>query len=143
MIQLSEDIIEKINAGIALTGPETKSAKAGSISLKGSFVAIKSEEAFLINAHISPYKPASGAQKNYDPTRSRKLLLKKNEIKALIGKIQRQGLTAMPLKVYTSPSGFVKIEVALGRGKKIHEKKDALKKRVVEREMRNKIKEQP
>lgn len=134
------EILDKIEAGLVLTGPEVKSVKSGHISLKGTFVAIKGSEAFLLNAHISPYRPAAGVQTNYDPTRSRKLLMKKSEIKALFGKINEKGLTAVPLLVYTTRSGLIKISVGLGRGKKKFEKKETLKKRAVMKEIRQAIK---
>ncbi len=133
------EILETYEAGIVLTGPEVKSVKAGQISLKESFATVRGEEVFLTNAHISPYKQA--AQVEQEPTRSRKLLLKKSEIKSLIGKSQTQGLTLIPIQVYLK-RGFVKVEIGLGRGKKKHDKRQTIKqkdvKRDIEREMRGK-----
>jgi len=126
------EILEEYEAGIALTGPEVKSVKLGQVNLKGSYVTIKNEEPWLINAHISPYKMATGAQKNYDPTRPRKLLLKKKEIKSLIGKEKSQGLTIIPLSVYILRR-FVKIKLGLARGKKKRDKREIIKKRETER----------
>ena len=138
------DIREKYEAGLVLLGYEVKSVKTGHIGLKGSFVAIKRvrgkdlPELYLINAHIPLYKHA-GTVKNYDPYRSRKLLLKKSEIKHLIGKKQEQGLTLVPIKIYTKRS-FIKLEFGIGRGKKKIDKREAIKKREVERKIRTLIK---
>lgn len=139
------DIREKYEAGLVLLGHEVKSVKTGHISLKGSFVAVKKTggnglpELYLVNAHIPLYN-RSGTIKDYDPYRSRKLLLKKNEIKHLIGKKQEQGLTLVPIKIYTKRS-FIKLEFGIGRGKKKYDKRDMIKKREVERRMRTLIKQ--
>ena len=138
------DIREKYEAGLVLLGYEVKSVKTGHIGLKGSFVAVKKArgkdlpELYLINAHIPLYKHA-GTVKNYDPYRSRKLLLKKSEIKHLIGKKQEQGLTLVPIKIYTKRS-FIKLEFGIGRGKKKIDKRETIKKREVERKMRTLLK---
>ena len=124
------EILEKYEAGIKLTGAEVKSAKLKQISLKGSYVTIKEGEAWLINCHISPYKKAR--QENYDPTRTRKLLLHKKEINSLIGKLKQKGLTLIPLRVYTKRS-LVKIEFGLCRGKRKYEKRELIKKREAKR----------
>ncbi len=133
------EILETFEAGIVLTGPEVKSVKAGQISIKEAFATVKGEEVFLTNAHISPYKQATNV--NQEPTRSRKLLLKKSEISSLIGKSKTQGLTLIPIKVYLK-RGFVKVEIGLGRGKKKHDKRETIKrkdiKRDVQRELRTK-----
>jgi SsrA-binding protein len=134
------EILENLEAGLVLTGQEVKSAKQGQVSLKGSYVTIHENEAFLLNAHISKYKPA-GPLPEYNPTHSRKLLLQKKEIDRLRGKIQEQGLTAMPLSMYISKSR-VKVEIGLGRGKKKHQKKEAIKKRDTQREIQRTIKNQ-
>lgn len=133
------EILEKFEAGIVLTGQEVKSVKNNQINLKGSYVVIKDNEAFLLNTHISPYKKA-GILKDYNPTRGRKLLLNKKELKHLIGKSQEKGLTIVPLKVYTKGRGKIKIEIGIGRGKKKYEKKELIKKRDIEREMRESMK---
>lgn len=109
-------ISDKYEAGLVLLGGEVKSVRAGHISLKESFVTIKESELFLTNAHISFYKQA-GLVKSYNPTRSRKLLLKKSEIKHLIGKLRMAGLTLVPLRVYTKKR-LLKLEFGLGKGKK-------------------------
>ena len=127
------EILETFEAGLILAGPEVKSVKAGQINLKGSYISLdNNEEAWLINAHISSYQPAAGAQQDYDPTRSRKLLLHKKQIRKMIGKLKQKGLTAMPLRVYTSHT-FVKIEIGICRGKKQHDKRESLKKRDTEK----------
>ena len=134
------EILSKYEAGLVLLGHEVKSIKTGHISLKGSFVTVKNikgkrlPELSLINAHIPLYKYA-GTVKKYDPYRSRKLLLKKNEIKHLIGKKQEQGLTLVPIKIYTK-HGFVKMEFGIGKGKKKIDKRESIKKREVDRRIR-------
>ena len=134
------NIGDKYEAGIVLFGHEVKSVKTGHMSLKGSYVTIKTPEkreqpqVYLINAHISLYKQA-GPIASYDPTRPRQLLLNKKEIKRLIGKKQEQGLTLVPLKIYTKHS-FVKLEFGLGKGKKQYDKRETIKKREVERKIR-------
>ena len=133
------EIADVYEAGIVLYGHEVKSVKTGHISLKGAFVTVKSTgkflpELFLINAHIPLYSKASTI-KNYEPTRPRKILLHKNEIKKLIGKKQEQGLTLVPMKIYTKHS-LIKLEFGIGRGKKKIDKREVIKKRVVERQIR-------
>ncbi len=133
------EILERFEAGIALTGNEVKAIKSGKISLKGSYVTLKDEEVFLINCHISPYQPAN-APPDYDPERTRKLLLKKKQIKYLIGKTKQKGLTLVPLRVYNK-RGKIKIEVGLVKGKKKPDKREKIKKRDQEREIRRILKE--
>lgn len=120
-------ISDKYEAGLVLRGHEVKSVRLGQISLKESFVSVRGSELFLTNAHISPYKQA-GEVKNYDPTRSRKLLLRKAEIKHLIGKMRTEGLTLVPIRVYTKKR-LLKLEFGIGKGKKEFDKrKDIAKK---------------
>lgn len=126
------EILEKFEAGLVLIGQEVKSIKAGHISLAGSYVVPQGNELFLINADIPPYQPKN-APKDYDSKRSRKLLLKKSEIKYLIGKTKQKGLTLIPLKVYDK-SGKIKLEFGIGRGKKKSDKRETIKKREFERE---------
>lgn len=133
------EILEKLEAGLVLTGAEVKSVKNGHIGLKGSYVTFKDEEAYLLNAHISPYQKA-GKIAGYEPTRTRKLLLNKNELKRFVGRLNEKGLTIVPLKVYTSKHGRIKVEIGLGRGKKQFEKRELIKKREVEREIRSNLK---
>ena len=132
------DILETFEAGIILSGQEVKSVKQGHISLKSAYITTKEGEAYLINAHISPYKMA-GELPEYNPKRTRKLLLHKKEINSLIGK-KSQGLTIIPLRVYTK-HGRVKLEIALARGKKKYDKREATKKREAERKIRRAMKE--
>ena len=133
------EIIETFEAGMALIGQEVKAIKTGHISLKGSYVVIKDSEVFLIGANIPPYQPKN-APKDYEPQRSRKLLLKKSEIKYLTGKSKQKGLTLIPLKVYTK-RGKIKLEFGIGRGKKKSDKREAIKKREFERERQKALKE--
>lgn len=136
------EILDKYDAGLVLLGHEVKSLRAGNASLGGSYVTFKAgtkglPEAYLINAHISLYKYASTI-KDYDPTRSRKLLLKEKEINYLLGKKKEQGLTIVPLRIYTKNS-FLKLEFGIGRGKKNYDKREDIKKRDLDREGRRTI----
>lgn len=120
------EITERIIAGIVLSGSEVKSAKLGHISLKGSFVTIKDGQAYLLNAHITPYSKST-SQTGYDPTQSRKLLLHQKQIARLTGQIKTEGQTALPVAILVE-RGLIKVEVALGRGKKKYDKRQDLKK---------------
>jgi SsrA-binding protein len=131
------NILETFEAGIVLFGYEVKSIKLGHISLQGSYVAITGNEAFLLNTHVTPYQ-AANMPKDYDPTRSRKLLLKRSQINSLIGKANAQGLTMVPLCVYTS-KGKIKLQIGLAKSKKKYEKREALKKKATDREINNVI----
>ena len=126
-------ILEKFEAGIVLFGHEAKAIKSNRVSLKGSYVSIKNDEAWLINVQISPYQPKN-TPKEYDPTRSRKLLLHKKEISSLIGKTKRKGLTLMPLRVYTKHNR-IKLEFALAQGKRKTDKREKIKKRETDRKI--------
>ena len=137
------DILEVYEAGLVLLGHEVKSIRQGHISLKGAFVTIKNTakklpELYLINAHVSLYKQA-GKIDNYNPERSRKLLLKKSEIKRLIGKKQEQGLTLVPLELYNK-KGFIKLKFGLAKGKKKIDKRELIKKRELDRKLKLRIK---
>ncbi|OGH88271.1 MAG: SsrA-binding protein [Candidatus Magasanikbacteria bacterium RIFOXYC2_FULL_42_28] len=132
------EILEKMEAGLELTGPEVKSVKNGQISLKGAYVTFHNDMAYLINAHVSAYKPA-GKQLEYEPDRSRRLLLHKREIRYLQGKTQEKGLTIVPLSVYTKHR-FVKVEIAVGRGKQKYDKRETIKKRDLDREIKRTLK---
>jgi SsrA-binding protein len=127
-------VLETLEAGIELQGSEVKSLKEGRISLKESFAEIKNGEAFLLNCHISPYEPAS--RFNHDPIRPKRLLLHRREIKRLTGKIKEKGLTLVPTKVILNEKGRIKVEVSLAKGKKAYEKKEAIKERDRNRELR-------
>jgi SsrA-binding protein len=134
------EILEKFEAGIALIGQEVKSLKTRGVNLAGNYVVLKDEEVFWVGANIHPYQPKN-APPDYNPERSRKLLLKKSEIKYLIGKSQQRGLTLIPLKLYTTRSGRIKLEFAIAKGKKKFDKREQIKKREVEREMERELKE--
>ena len=131
------EILEKFEAGIVLNGQEVKSLKTNGINLAGSYAVLKDEELFWIGANIPPYQPRNIGS-SYNPERSRKLLLKKSEIKFLLGKARQKGLTLMPLKVYTI-RGKIKLELAIVRGKRKFDKRDSIKKRDIEREIRREM----
>ena len=127
------EILDTYEAGIELLGFEVKAIKSGRISLGGSFVVVKDEEMWLINANIAPYQPKN-TPSSYDPERSRKLLLKKSEIKELIGRASQKGLTIVPLRMYNK-NRKIKLEIGVARHKKLHDKREAIKKRDMEREI--------
>lgn len=128
------DILEKYEAGIELFGFEVKSIKGGHGSLEGTRVIIRDNEAYLIGVNIPPYQTGN-TPAGYDPTRTRKLLLTKKEIKELIGKGEQAGLTIVPLALYNK-GGRVKVSIAVARGRKKYDKREVLKKRDVDREIR-------
>ena len=125
-------IEETVEAGIVLLGSEIKALREGTANLKDSYGRIEGGELWLWNAHISPYGPAS--QFGHEPTRSRKLLLHRAELDRLHGKVKERGLTLVPLRLYFK-RGRAKLELALGRGKKQHDKRDAIREREVRREI--------
>ncbi len=133
------EILETYEAGIQLTGTEVKSIRAGKANLQDGYALIRDGEAWLINVHISPYT-SSGQYFNHEPRRTRKLLLHQQEIRKLIGKVEQQGLTLVPLKMYFK-RGWVKVSIALGKGKKIYDKREDIKqrqdKRDIQRAMKN------
>ena len=133
------EILETYEAGIQLTGTEVKSIREGKANLQDGYALIRNGEAWLLNVHISPYT-ASGQYFNHEPRRTRKLLLHRQEIRKLIGKVEQQGLTLVPLRMYLK-RGLVKVSIALGKGKKLHDKREDLKrrqdKREIERAMKN------
>lgn len=131
-------IEETYEAGIVLSGTEVKSIRLGKVNLKDSYADIKNGEVFIHNMHISPYE--KGNIFNRDPVRTRKLLLHKKEIKKLIGYIQQKGLTLIPLRVYLN-RGWVKVELAVARGKKLYDKRADAAKRDARREMERAFKE--
>ena len=133
------EILETYEAGIELLGHEVKSIKTGHINLAGSYAVIRNNEAYLLNATIPPYQPKN-VSADYDPTRSRRLLLHKSEIKELIGKAAQKGLTIVPLKVYTKRGG-VKIMIGLARHKKKGDKREIIKKRDAQRDIERETKE--
>lgn len=125
-------LLERIEVGIALTGTEVKSARAGKVNLKDAFARVKDGEVFLHNAHISPY--AQGNRANHEPLRPRKLLLHAREIRKLDRETTRGGTTLVPTRLYLK-RGRIKIELALARGKKLHDKREASRLKESEREM--------
>ncbi len=127
-------ILSRFEAGIVLYGHEVKSIKSGHARLTGAFITVHGNEVFLVNAFIPRYTHA-GALPNYDPYRTRKLLLHRREIRSLIGKSRSEGLTIIPLSVYTK-GRYVKVECAVARGKKSHDKRETLKRRDADRAIR-------
>ena len=127
------EITETYEAGIQLTGTEVKSLREGRVNLRDGFAQIRNGEAWLLNVHISPYQ-ASGSYFNHEPRRTRKLLLNRREISKLTGSIEQKGLTLVPLKMYFK-GNWVKISIGLGRGKKIHDKRETIKRRQDQRDM--------
>ncbi len=126
------EILEKIEAGISLKGTEVKSVRNKNVSIEESYAQVKNDEVFLYNLHISPYE--QGNRENHDPIRVRKLLLHRHEIKKLIAKIQQKGLSLVPLSIYTR-KGIIKVELAVGRGKRLVDKRESIKKKAIEREI--------
>jgi len=126
-------LLEKIEAGLQLLGTEVKSIRAGHMSLRGAFVTIHNDEAFLTNSTVPPWQ-VKNAPGDYDPMRTRKLLIKKSELKKLIGAKQAQGLTIIPIRVYTN-HGKIKLEIALARGKKQFQKKEQKREQDIERDV--------
>lgn len=126
------EIVETYEAGLVLTGSEVKSVRAGSVQLKDSYVSFKGSEAFLQNAHISEYKASS--YNNHEPERHRKLLLNRSELEKIFAAIREKGLTCVPLKIYFK-KGRAKVEIALAKGKKAHDKRQAIKTRDAKAEL--------
>ena len=127
------EFLQEYEAGIVLTGPETKSAKTGGLRLTGAYVIVRGGEAWLIGGHVARYKPGAGVDQ--DPDRSRKVLLHKKELQEIAGKTDKTGLTLVPVSAY-SKGGRVKLRLALARGKQQFEKRDALRKKAVDRDTR-------
>ena len=131
-------IEDKYEAGVALTGTEVKSVRAGQMQLKESYVSVRDGEAWLFNAHISPY--AYGNRENHDPVRARKLLLHRREIERLEEAATIKGMTLVVTRVYLK-RGRVKLEVGVARGKKLYDKRETEMRRTIERETRAQLKE--
>lgn len=132
------EILDTVEAGLVLSGQEVKSIRAGRMSLMGAYVTIANGAARLIGSHVQRY-PQAGPQPDYDPDRSRLLLLHKRELAKLAGKMEQKGLTLVPISVYTKGSK-IKLEFGIGRGKKQFEKKEQIKRRDVDREVRRALK---
>lgn len=129
-------ILQTYEAGIVLSGQEVKSVKAGQVSLNGSFVHVRNGEAYLTNAHIAPYAKALAA--GYSPEQDRKLLLNKKELLDIADRRNAEGLALVPLSVYTK-GGKVKVQIALARGKRKYEKRETIKKRDTQKEIRKTV----
>lgn len=129
-------LLEKFEAGIALTGTEVKSVRAGRANLKDSYGIVKNNELWLLNAHISPYE--HGNIFNHEALRTRKLLVHREEIRKLIGKTQQKGLTLIPLRLYFK-NGRVKVELALAKGKQLWDKRETERRRTADKEAREAI----
>ena len=130
-------IEETYEAGLVLLGSEVKSLRDGKANLKDSYARIQKGEAFLLNAHVSPYPGAN--RFNHEPTRTRKLLLHAREIERLTGKTQEKGLTLIPLRMYFK-AGRAKVELGLARGKKLYDKRETLRRKMADREVERSIK---
>ncbi|MEK7626697.1 MAG: SsrA-binding protein SmpB [Patescibacteria group bacterium] len=133
------DIQEKIEAGIELKGFEVKTVKSGHMQIAGSYAVIRHNEAWLLNSHIPPYQPKN-TPKEYDPARSRRLLITKKEIEYLTGKLHEKGLTLLPLEVYTK-RGLIKLKLGLGKPLKKADKRDSIRKKEVDREIQRAVRE--
>lgn len=127
------EILDRFEAGLVLRGPEVKSVRDGKVNLGDAFARVENGEVWLYNMHISPYDPAS-IWNAADPLRARKLLLQKREIRRLIGSVQEKGLTLVPLELYFR-KGYAKVALALARGKKLHDKRESLKRKAAQREV--------
>ena len=130
-------IFDKFVAGIVLTGTEIKSIRKGMLNLKDSFAKIEDGEVFLYNMHISPYE--QGNRYNHEPDRVRKLLLNKQEIMKMLGKIKKDGYAIIPLELFLS-HGFAKIEIGLAKGKKLYDKRESIAKKTQERDIARQLK---
>jgi SsrA-binding protein len=132
------EILEKFEAGIVLTGTEIKSARDGKVNLKDSYGLVKAGEVWLLNCHISPY--SHGNYANHEPLRTRKLLLRRPEINKLIGRTTERGLTLVPLRMYLK-EGRLKCELALAKGRKVHDKREVSKQKTIDRETKQALSE--
>jgi SsrA-binding protein len=130
------EILERLEAGIVLTGTEIKSARDGRVNLKDAYGLVKSGEVWLLNCHISPY--SHGNYANHDPLRTRKLLLNRSEIRKLIGRTTEKGLTLVPLRLYLK-DGRLKCELALAKGRKLHDKREVSRMKTLDKEARQAV----
>ncbi len=133
------ELLEEFEGGLVLSGIEVRSIRTGRMQLEGSFLLIERGELWLKNAFIAPYAPAGSRLDSYDPNASRKVLVHKKQLSRLLGKTQADRLTLVPISVYTK-GPLLKIRFALAKGKKTHEKRDTIKKREVDRMIRNRMK---
>ena len=132
------EILERFEAGMVLTGTEIKSARDGRVNLKDAYGIVKSGEVWLLNCHISPY--SHGNYANHEPLRTRKLLLKRSEINRLIGHTTEKGLTLIPLKLYLK-NGRLKCELALAKGRKVHDKREVSRQKTIDKETKQALRE--
>lgn len=128
------EILDRLVAGIVLTGTEIKSIRQQKVNLQDSFCQFRGDELFLVNLHISPYE--QGTYNNHEPKRERKLLLKRQELRKWQGKMEEKGLAIVLTRLFIDDSGKCKVEVALAKGKKLHDKRETIKERDLDREMR-------
>jgi len=133
------EILETYEAGLVLQGTEVKSVREGKANLKDGYALVRNGEAWLLNVHISPHVTTS-EYFNHDPRRTRKLLLHRQELRKLIGKVEQKGLTLVPLKMYLK-RGLVKVTIGLARGKKIHDKREDLKRKEAKRDVERALKQ--
>ena len=132
------DLLEKFEAGLVLTGTEIKSAREGRVNLKDAYGLVKAGEVWLLNCHISPYSHGNFA--NHDPLRTRKLLLNRSEINRLIGRTTERGLALVPLRMYLK-DGRLKCEIALAKGRKVHDKREVSRRKTIEKETKQAVSE--
>jgi SsrA-binding protein len=128
-------IMETFDGGLALTGPEVKSLRGGDVTMEDGFGRVEGNEAWLWNVHIAPYKMGS-THVTQEPTRKRRILLHKNEIRRILGKLSTKGLTLVPLEMYFSDSGWAKVKLGLAKSKNAVDKRETIKRKDVEREMK-------
>jgi SsrA-binding protein len=134
------ELLERFECGIVLTGTEVKSLRDGGVQLKDAYATVRDGEVWLIGMYIAPYGPA--ASDNHDPERPRKLLLHRREIDRLIGQTRERGLTLVPTRVYFSEAGSrAKVEIALARGKDVHDKRESIRRRETAREVERELRE--
>lgn len=131
-------VLETFEAGLELTGTEVKSARQGKVQLKDSYVEVRDGQAWLVGAHVSPY--SHGNRQNHPPERDRRLLLHRREVDRLLGRTQAKGLTAIPLSLYVK-GNWIKLEIALAQGKKLYDKRQAAKQRILDREAEEAVSE--
>ena len=124
--------LEKYDAGIVLTGTEIKSIREGKVNFQDAYCLFRDDELFIRSLHISPY--TEGTHYNHEPLRDRKLLLTRRELRKLASKLKDQGLTVIPVRIYSSDRGLAKVEIALAKGKKLYDKRETIKERDVKRD---------
>jgi SsrA-binding protein len=139
VIEELEHMLETLEAGMLLAGYEVKSLRQGEVNLTDGFVSFRQDEAFLENIYIAPYRQQSTHVQDYDARRRRKLLLHRGEIKRLFARIREKGLTLVPLELYFTPRGLAKVKLGLAKGKRAADKRETLKRKDMEREIRREL----